>query len=74
MTAFMVLDTFPRSPVPEGVPNDGAQLPWLGAILTRDFFLNKAQGLPVTAIQPMWDHDHTSLPNWWPLNGEMQGE
>lgn len=74
MTAFIVLDTFPTSPVPRSVPNDGAQLPWLGAILTRDYFLNKANGLPVRGVDPLWDEAHSALPNIWPLNGSMQGD
>lgn len=74
MAHIIVIDANPLTPIPNGVPNDGAQLPWLGATLAKDYLLNKAQGLPVKGIQPLWERAQSGLPNWWPLNGKMQGE
>jgi len=72
--AVILVNTNPKAPVPPRVGHDGAQLPWLSDVLTMDYLVNKAHGVPVVGIEPLWDRDHTSIPNWWPLNGEMQGE
>lgn len=70
----ILVNTNPKAPVPQQVGHDGAQLPWISDVLTMDYLVNKAQGLPVTGIEPLWDEAHTTLPNWWPLNGDMQGD
>jgi len=69
---IVFIDTNPQGPLPVGVPNDGAQVPWLGAVLIRDYVLNKAQGLPVRGVEPLWEGSHAGLPAIWPLTGEMQ--
>lgn len=43
-------------------------------MLIMDFMVNKAQGFPVRGIEPLWSADGPVVPNFWPLNGEMQGE
>lgn len=71
---FVIIDTNPLHSLPVGVGNDGGQLPWLGDVLIKDFLQSRANGLPLTRIDPLWDRDHASLPYIWPLTGDMQGE
>lgn len=71
---LILIDTNPKTPIGKGVGHDGAVLPWVGDVLIMDFMVNKAQGLPVKGIQPLWERAQSGLPNWWPLNGKMQGE
>jgi hypothetical protein len=71
---LILIDTNPKTPIGKGVGHDGAVLPWVGDVLIMDFMVNKAQGLPVLRVDPIWSADSPVWPNSWPLNGEMQGE
>ncbi len=71
---LILIDTNPKTPIGKGVGHDGAVLPWVGDVLIMDFMVNKAQGFPVRGIEPLWSADGPVVPNFWPLNGEMQDE